>query len=136
MPGRDTAGKKFSVAVLSFLAPPAAVALETGEGCETWVNFGLTLLGWFPGIIHALIVGFSDVRIGCVQMGNVDMPGMPLSSSTAAYGGTTGTAYSGGQTGTGYGGGPTVGYGGTTGYGTTATQRPGYSAVSTSDKTL
>lgn len=103
MQGRDTLGKKISSTVLAFIMPPAAVAMETGEACETWVNFGLMLLGWIPGTIHALMVTYSPVRCGCVQMGNVPASGMPISSSGAgAYGGTGTGAYTSTGMGAGY----------------------------------
>ncbi len=85
MRGRPTTGKKISAVALAFLLPPASVALTTGEACESWVNFGLMFLGWIPATVHALMVGFSDVRCGCVPMGNVDAGGaMPTSSSNAS----------------------------------------------------
>jgi uncharacterized membrane protein YqaE (UPF0057 family) len=42
--------------ILAFLLPPLAVALEYGIGGKFWVNVLLTLLGYIPGVIHALLV--------------------------------------------------------------------------------
>ncbi|KAG1782176.1 hypothetical protein EV702DRAFT_511898 [Suillus placidus] len=43
--------------VLIFVAvifPPAAAAFISGCGCDLFVNILLTLLGYLPGLIHAL----------------------------------------------------------------------------------
>lgn len=45
-----------SLIVLSFLMPPLAVYLATGIGDPFWLNLLLTLMGFVPGVIHALIV--------------------------------------------------------------------------------
>ncbi|REC96167.1 uncharacterized membrane protein YqaE (UPF0057 family) [Kushneria indalinina DSM 14324] len=45
-----------SLIVLSFLLPPLAVYLAVGIGDALWLNLLLTLMGYIPGIIHALIV--------------------------------------------------------------------------------
>lgn len=43
--------------ILAILLPPLAVGLHQGELNGTfWLNVVLTLLGYLPGIIHALIV--------------------------------------------------------------------------------
>jgi uncharacterized membrane protein YqaE (UPF0057 family) len=42
--------------ILAFLLPPLAVALEYGIGGKFWINVLLTLLGYIPGVIHALLV--------------------------------------------------------------------------------
>jgi uncharacterized membrane protein YqaE (UPF0057 family) len=42
--------------VLAFILPPLAVALEYGLGGKFWLNVLLTLLGYIPGLIHALII--------------------------------------------------------------------------------
>ncbi len=41
--------------VLAFVLPPLAVLL-VGKPIQALLNLVLTLLGWVPGIIHALIV--------------------------------------------------------------------------------
>jgi uncharacterized membrane protein YqaE (UPF0057 family) len=41
--------------VLAFILPPAAVLL-CGKPGAAFLNLLLTLLGWVPGIIHALIM--------------------------------------------------------------------------------
>lgn len=45
-----------SLIVLSFLMPPLAVYLDVGIGDPFWLNLLLTLMGFVPGVIHALIV--------------------------------------------------------------------------------
>lgn len=42
--------------LLSILLPPVGVFLEVGIGLHFWLNILLTLLGYIPGIIHALWV--------------------------------------------------------------------------------
>ncbi len=42
--------------VLAILLPPVGVFLEVGLGIHFWINIVLTLLGFVPGIIHALYV--------------------------------------------------------------------------------
>ncbi|HZK07693.1 MAG TPA: YqaE/Pmp3 family membrane protein [Bacteroidales bacterium] len=42
--------------ILAFLMPPLAVALEFGIGGKFLLNLLLTMLGYIPGLIHALIV--------------------------------------------------------------------------------
>ncbi|MEX6633640.1 YqaE/Pmp3 family membrane protein [Hyphococcus lacteus] len=40
--------------ILSVLLPPVGVAMEVGFTAQFWINVVLTLLGYIPGIIHAL----------------------------------------------------------------------------------
>jgi len=40
--------------VLSVLIPPLGVFLQVGFGLQFWVNILLTLLGYIPGLIHAI----------------------------------------------------------------------------------
>ena len=42
--------------ILSILLPPVAVFLEHGIGKNLLINILLTILGWVPGVIHAIIV--------------------------------------------------------------------------------
>ena len=42
--------------VLSVLIPPLGVFLQVGIGLDFWINILLTLLGYIPGIIHAIWV--------------------------------------------------------------------------------
>lgn len=42
--------------ILAILLPPLGVALKFGIGKKFWINLLLTLLGYIPGIIHALVV--------------------------------------------------------------------------------
>ena len=40
----------------AILFPPLGVALQVGFGPHFWINILLTLLGYFPGLIHAIFV--------------------------------------------------------------------------------
>ena len=44
--------------VLAFILPPAAVLIETGCSSALLLNVILMILGWIPGVIHALLVIF------------------------------------------------------------------------------
>ena len=40
--------------IASVLLPPLGVFLQVGIGKAFWINIVLTLLGYIPGIIHAI----------------------------------------------------------------------------------
>jgi len=40
--------------LLSILLPPVGVFLQVGIGLHFWLNILLTLLGYIPGIVHAV----------------------------------------------------------------------------------
>lgn len=42
--------------ILSILIPPLGVFLTVGIGGAFWLNLLLTLLGYIPGIVHAVWV--------------------------------------------------------------------------------
>ncbi len=42
--------------ILAILLPPVGVFMEVGFKKHFWLNLLLTLLGYIPGIIHALYV--------------------------------------------------------------------------------
>lgn len=42
--------------LLAVILPPIGVFLEVGLGKHFWINVILTLLGFLPGIIHAVYV--------------------------------------------------------------------------------
>jgi len=42
--------------LLSVLVPPLGVFLQVGFGGAFWLNIILTLLGYIPGVIHAVWV--------------------------------------------------------------------------------
>jgi uncharacterized membrane protein YqaE (UPF0057 family) len=50
----DSAGGDLLRIILSVLLPPVGVFLEVGLTLHFWINVLLTLLGYIPGIIHAL----------------------------------------------------------------------------------
>ena len=40
--------------ILSVLIPPLGVFLQVGIGPQFWINILLTLLGYIPGVVHAV----------------------------------------------------------------------------------
>lgn len=56
MPSRDSGGADFIKILFAVLLPPLGVAMEVGLGKQFWINVLLTLLGFLPGIIHAVYV--------------------------------------------------------------------------------
>ena len=42
--------------VVAILLPPLGVFLQVGIGKHFWINIVLTLLGYLPGIIHAVYI--------------------------------------------------------------------------------
>ena len=42
--------------ILAIILPPLGVFLQVGIGGPFWLNILLTLLGYIPGIVHALYV--------------------------------------------------------------------------------
>jgi uncharacterized membrane protein YqaE (UPF0057 family) len=42
--------------ILAILLPPLGVFLQVGIGPQFWLNVLLTILGYIPGVVHALFV--------------------------------------------------------------------------------
>jgi uncharacterized membrane protein YqaE (UPF0057 family) len=42
--------------LLAIILPPVGVAMQVGFTAQFWLNVVLTLLGYIPGIIHALFI--------------------------------------------------------------------------------
>jgi uncharacterized membrane protein YqaE (UPF0057 family) len=42
--------------LIAILLPPLGVFLQVGIGLQFWLNILLTLLGYIPGIIHAIYI--------------------------------------------------------------------------------
>lgn len=42
--------------ICAIILPPLGVFLQVGLGTQFWINILLTLLGYIPGIIHAIWV--------------------------------------------------------------------------------
>ena len=40
--------------IVSILLPPLGVFLQVGIGKHFWINIVLTILGYIPGIVHAV----------------------------------------------------------------------------------
>jgi uncharacterized membrane protein YqaE (UPF0057 family) len=51
-----TSDNDFLKILLAILLPPLGVAMEVGLGLQFWLNLLLTLLGYIPGIIHAVYI--------------------------------------------------------------------------------
>jgi uncharacterized membrane protein YqaE (UPF0057 family) len=48
--------------LLAFILPPWAVYLETGWSRTFWLNLLLTLLGFYPGLLHGVFVFLKHLR--------------------------------------------------------------------------
>ena len=47
--------------IVALFCPPLAVAIKLEDlSTHFWINLCLTILGWFPGVIHALFVILSE----------------------------------------------------------------------------
>ncbi|SOB77524.1 Uncharacterized membrane protein YqaE, homolog of Blt101, UPF0057 family [Marinobacter sp. LV10R510-11A] len=42
--------------IIAILLPPLGVFLQVGIGKHFWINIVLTLLGYIPGIVHAVYI--------------------------------------------------------------------------------
>ncbi|MFP4072182.1 MAG: YqaE/Pmp3 family membrane protein [Desulfovibrionales bacterium] len=42
--------------ILAIILPPLGVFMQVGLGKHFWINIVLTILGYIPGIVHALWV--------------------------------------------------------------------------------
>ncbi|WP_298857741.1 YqaE/Pmp3 family membrane protein [uncultured Sulfitobacter sp.] len=42
--------------ILSVIIPPLGVFLQEGLGKHFWLNIILTLLGYIPGLVHAIFI--------------------------------------------------------------------------------
>ncbi|HEY8600671.1 MAG TPA: YqaE/Pmp3 family membrane protein [Thermomicrobiales bacterium] len=48
--------------ILSIIIPPLGVFLKVGLGLQFWINILLTLLGYIPGLVHAIWIIAQDNR--------------------------------------------------------------------------
>lgn len=48
--------------ILAVLLPPVGVFFTVGIGLQFWLNILLTLLGYLPGIVHAVWIIASRAR--------------------------------------------------------------------------
>jgi uncharacterized membrane protein YqaE (UPF0057 family) len=53
---RTTTGGDVVRILLAVLLPPLGVFFQVGLGFHFWLNIVLTLLGFLPGIVHALYI--------------------------------------------------------------------------------
>ncbi|MEI9886910.1 MAG: YqaE/Pmp3 family membrane protein [Rhizomicrobium sp.] len=56
IPTGDSRGGDLLRIIIAILLPPLGVFLEVGLGVQFWINVLLTLLGYIPGIIHAVYI--------------------------------------------------------------------------------
>ncbi|WP_386681972.1 YqaE/Pmp3 family membrane protein [Loktanella sp. R86503] len=49
--------------ILSVLIPPLGVFLKVGFGKHFWLNIILTLLGYVPGLVHAIWIIARSERV-------------------------------------------------------------------------
>ncbi len=42
--------------IFAIILPPLGVFLQVGIGKQFWINVILTLLGYIPGIVHAIYI--------------------------------------------------------------------------------
>jgi len=42
--------------IIAIILPPLGVFLQVGIGKQFWLNILLTLLGYIPGIVHAVYI--------------------------------------------------------------------------------
>lgn len=42
--------------IIAILLPPLGIFLQVGIGKHFWINILLTLLGYIPGIVHAVYI--------------------------------------------------------------------------------
>ncbi|WP_299031385.1 YqaE/Pmp3 family membrane protein [uncultured Sulfitobacter sp.] len=42
--------------ILSVIIPPLGVFLQVGIGKHFWINILLTILGYIPGLVHAVYI--------------------------------------------------------------------------------
>ncbi len=47
-------GNQILIIILSILLPPLGVALSRGIGTQFLINIVLTILGYVPGLVHAV----------------------------------------------------------------------------------
>lgn len=55
-PSTDTTGGDFIKILFAIILPPLGVAMEVGLTKQFWINVLLTLLGFIPGIVHAVYI--------------------------------------------------------------------------------
>jgi len=53
---RKSGFMEFVKIICAILLPPLGVLLQVGLGKHFWINIILTLLGYIPGIVHAVWV--------------------------------------------------------------------------------
>lgn len=53
---RESLGGDIFKIILAILLPPLGVFFEVGLTLHFWINILLTLLGYIPGIIHAVYI--------------------------------------------------------------------------------
>lgn len=52
----ESTGSMIAKIIVAIFIPPLGVALEVGFTGQFWLNILLTLLGYLPGVIHAIYI--------------------------------------------------------------------------------
>ncbi|RGP69433.1 plasma membrane proteolipid 3 [Fusarium longipes] len=63
--------------ILAIILPPVGVFLERGCGADFFINILLTILGYIPGIIHALATALPKWLNGCPAFNHRQQLGQP-----------------------------------------------------------
>ncbi|KAF8716016.1 hypothetical protein AX14_012499 [Amanita brunnescens Koide BX004] len=81
--------------IVAILFPPAAAAIITGCSCDLLINICLTILGYFPGHLHAFWLIYKKMQAeerygvgGFIYAGNGVY--QPIYQAPGAYYGATG----------------------------------------------
>lgn len=56
VPAKDDTGLDVLRILVAIVLPPVGVLLQVGLGFHFWLNLLLTLLGYIPGIVHAVYI--------------------------------------------------------------------------------
>lgn len=46
--------------IAAFFLPPVTAYLQVGISTHFWISIALTMLGWLPGVLHALWLVVTD----------------------------------------------------------------------------
>ncbi|KAI0089496.1 UPF0057-domain-containing protein [Irpex rosettiformis] len=96
-------GSDICIILVAILFPPAAVAFISGCSCDLLINILLTILGYFPGHLHAFWLIYRKMKAeeqygrgGFHYIGNgtyepiYAQPGLPPAQQPVNYGATGG----------------------------------------------
>ncbi|CAJ0857105.1 13641_t:CDS:2 [Entrophospora sp. SA101] len=58
--------------IFAFFLPPVGVFMKRGLAADFWINIGLTILGFLPGVIHAFYVIYHFRHDTVPNLGNLE----------------------------------------------------------------